>query len=47
MSDYELANAYETVNLLRRGGVAKIELNRPRLDERLEQAVRASTYSAR
>lgn len=26
---YELAHAYETVNLLRSGGVAKIELNRP------------------
>src|SRR2546421_11809770 len=29
MSDYELAHAYETVNLHRRGGAAKIELNRP------------------
>ena len=29
MSDYELARAYETVNLLRAGAVAKIELNRP------------------
>ncbi len=29
MSDYELAHAYETVNLLRRGRAAKIELNRP------------------
>ena len=29
MSDYQLAHAYETVNLLRRGGAAKIELNRP------------------
>ena len=29
MSDYELAHQYETVNLLRRGGAAKIELNRP------------------
>jgi 2-(1,2-epoxy-1,2-dihydrophenyl)acetyl-CoA isomerase len=29
MSDYDLAHAYETVNLLRRGGAAKIELNRP------------------
>jgi 2-(1,2-epoxy-1,2-dihydrophenyl)acetyl-CoA isomerase len=29
MSDYELAHEYETVNLLRRGGAAKIELNRP------------------
>ena len=29
MSDYELAHKYETVNLLRRGGAAKIELNRP------------------
>jgi len=28
MSDYELAHAYETVNLLRNGGAAKIELNR-------------------
>ena len=29
MSDYQLAHEYETVNLLRRGGAAKIELNRP------------------
>ena len=29
MSDYELAHAYDTVNLLRRDGAAKIELNRP------------------
>ncbi len=29
MSAYELAHAYETVNLHRSGGVAKIELNRP------------------
>ena len=29
MSDYELAHAYDTVNLLRRGEAAKIELNRP------------------
>lgn len=29
MSDYELVHAYETVNLHRRGGVARIELNRP------------------
>src|SRR5258708_39371061 len=29
MSDYELAHAYATVNLHRRGGAAKIELNRP------------------
>jgi 2-(1,2-epoxy-1,2-dihydrophenyl)acetyl-CoA isomerase len=29
MSDYELAHAYDTVNLYRRGGAAKIELNRP------------------
>lgn len=29
MSDYELAHAYETVNLHRSGGVARIELNRP------------------
>ena len=29
MSEYELARQYETVNLLRAGGVAKIELNRP------------------
>lgn len=39
MSDYELAHEYETVNLYRRGGAAKLELNRPgRLnawDERL------------
>jgi len=29
MDAYELAHEYETVNLFRRGGVAKIELNRP------------------
>jgi len=29
MGDYELAEAYETVNLHRRSGAAKIELNRP------------------
>jgi 2-(1,2-epoxy-1,2-dihydrophenyl)acetyl-CoA isomerase len=29
MSDYELAHAYETVNVHRREGAAKIELNRP------------------
>ncbi len=29
MDDYQLAHAYETVNLHRRGGAAKIELNRP------------------
>jgi 2-(1,2-epoxy-1,2-dihydrophenyl)acetyl-CoA isomerase len=29
MSDYELAHAYDTVNVHRRGGAAKIELNRP------------------
>src|SRR6516165_1646943 len=29
MDDYELAHEYETVNLYRRGAVAKIELNRP------------------
>ena len=29
MSDYELAHAYATVNLHRRDGAAKIELNRP------------------
>ena len=29
MDDYELAHEYETVNLFRRGGAAKIELNRP------------------
>ena len=29
MDDYELAQTYETVNLYRRGGAAKIELNRP------------------
>jgi 2-(1,2-epoxy-1,2-dihydrophenyl)acetyl-CoA isomerase len=29
MSDYELLHAYETVNLQRAGGVARIELNRP------------------
>jgi len=29
MSDYELAHAYDTVNVHRSGGVARIELNRP------------------
>jgi len=29
MSDYELAHAYETINLYRRDGAAKLELNRP------------------
>src|SRR3954470_13665452 len=29
MPEYELVNAYETVNLHQRGGIAKIELNRP------------------
>jgi 2-(1,2-epoxy-1,2-dihydrophenyl)acetyl-CoA isomerase len=29
MSAYEIASAYETVNVLRRDGAAKIELNRP------------------
>ena len=29
MGDYELAHGYETINLYRRGGTAKIELNRP------------------
>jgi 2-(1,2-epoxy-1,2-dihydrophenyl)acetyl-CoA isomerase len=29
VTDYELAREYETVNYHRRGGVAKIELNRP------------------
>ena len=29
MSDYELVHAYETVNLHRTGGAARIELNRP------------------
>jgi 2-(1,2-epoxy-1,2-dihydrophenyl)acetyl-CoA isomerase len=29
MTDFELEHAYETVNVLRAGGVAKIELNRP------------------
>ena len=29
MSDYELAHAYDTVNLYRRDTIAKIELNRP------------------
>src|ERR1700691_4810084 len=29
MSDYELAHAYETINLYRRGAAAKLELNRP------------------
>jgi 2-(1,2-epoxy-1,2-dihydrophenyl)acetyl-CoA isomerase len=29
MSDYELLHAYETVNLQRAGGTARIELNRP------------------
>ena len=29
MTDYELAHRYETVNYHRRGGAAKVELNRP------------------
>jgi 2-(1,2-epoxy-1,2-dihydrophenyl)acetyl-CoA isomerase len=29
MDEYQLAHEYETVNLFRRGGAAKIELNRP------------------
>jgi 2-(1,2-epoxy-1,2-dihydrophenyl)acetyl-CoA isomerase len=29
VSDYELVHAYETINHYRRGGAAKIELNRP------------------
>ncbi|HTS98832.1 MAG TPA: enoyl-CoA hydratase-related protein [Streptosporangiaceae bacterium] len=29
MSDYELVHGYETINYYRRGGAAKIELNRP------------------
>ena len=29
MTDFELATAYDTVNVLRRGGAAKVELNRP------------------
>jgi 2-(1,2-epoxy-1,2-dihydrophenyl)acetyl-CoA isomerase len=29
MSEYELAHAYQTVNLLRAGAVARIEMNRP------------------
>src|SRR5260221_7292894 len=29
VTDYELAHEYETINYYRRGGVAKIELNRP------------------
>jgi 2-(1,2-epoxy-1,2-dihydrophenyl)acetyl-CoA isomerase len=29
MSDYALVSEYETVNIYRRGGVAKLELNRP------------------
>jgi 2-(1,2-epoxy-1,2-dihydrophenyl)acetyl-CoA isomerase len=29
MSDFEQAHSYETVNVLRKGGAAKIELNRP------------------
>ena len=29
MSDWDTEHAYETVNLLRRGGAAKVELNRP------------------
>jgi 2-(1,2-epoxy-1,2-dihydrophenyl)acetyl-CoA isomerase len=29
MSDYELVSSYETVNIYRRGGAAKLELNRP------------------
>ena len=38
MSDYELVHAYETVNLQRAGGVARIELNRPDDAERLGRA---------
>jgi 2-(1,2-epoxy-1,2-dihydrophenyl)acetyl-CoA isomerase len=30
MPDYELAHAFETVNIYRRGGIAKLELNRPK-----------------
>jgi 2-(1,2-epoxy-1,2-dihydrophenyl)acetyl-CoA isomerase len=29
MSDYELVSSFETVNIYRRGGAAKLELNRP------------------
>ena len=29
MDDYQLAHEYPTINLFRRGGAAKIELNRP------------------
>ena len=29
MPEYELEQAFETVNLQRRGAIAKIELNRP------------------
>ncbi len=29
MTDYELAHGYQTINYYRRGGAAKIELNRP------------------
>ena len=29
MSDYEIAHEYEAINYYRRGGAAKIELNRP------------------
>jgi len=29
MTDFELEHAYDTVNVLRAGGVAKVELNRP------------------
>jgi 2-(1,2-epoxy-1,2-dihydrophenyl)acetyl-CoA isomerase len=29
MSDFEAVHSYETVNLLRKGGAAKVELNRP------------------
>src|SRR6476661_217017 len=29
MTDFELATAYDTVNVLRRGSAAKVELNRP------------------
>ena len=36
----ELAHAYDTVNVFRSGGAAKVELNRPERDERLGQAVR-------
>jgi 2-(1,2-epoxy-1,2-dihydrophenyl)acetyl-CoA isomerase len=54
MSSFELEHGYSTVNLLRRGGAAKIELNRPetmnawnrQLGEDLGDAVRRCSQDA-